>query len=274
MPLASVYNMEGEVVSEVELNPSVFGTPVNTAVLHQVVTVQLLNRRQGNASTKTRSQVSGSTKKLYRQKGTGRARQGSIRAPHRRGGGIAFGPHPHPYHATVPRKMRRLAIQSALSDKAANDQIIVLDEILLDEPRTRVIVEMLDVLPVERNVLFLVPERDENLVRSVRNIPTAKVQHISSINVVELLKHEYVIVPFEALRQLEQTFGDGSTTLPESLEIAEADEEEVEETEGEEEETAEAAKSAKSTKAAKSAKPAAEEWEEDESTKNDEEGEE
>jgi large subunit ribosomal protein L4 len=269
--------MEGEVVSEVELNPSLFGAPVNTAVLHQVVTVQLLNRRQGNASTKTRSEVSGSTKKLYRQKGTGRARQGSIRAPHRRGGGVVFGPHPHPYHATVPRKMRRIAIQSALSDKAANEQIIVLDEIIMDEPRTRVIVEMLDVLPVERNVLILVPERDENLVRSVRNIPTAKVQHISSINVIELLKHEYVIVPFEALRQLEQAFGDGSTTLPETLELAEVDEDE----EAEEQETAKDAKETKETKEAKPAKspraakstkkPAAEEWEEDESSKNEEE---
>ena len=133
MPSATVYNMDGEVVTEVELNPSVFGMPVNTAVLHQVVTVQLLNRRQGNASTKTRSEVSGSTKKLYRQKGTGRARQGSARAPHRRGGGVVFGPHPHPYHATAPRKMRRLALLSALSDKAANDQIIVLDELALEE---------------------------------------------------------------------------------------------------------------------------------------------
>ena len=258
MPLTNVYNMEGEVVTEVELNPSVFGTPVNAAVLHQVVTAQLLNRRQGNASTKTRSAVSGSTKKLYRQKGTGRARQGSIRAPHRRGGGVAFGPHPHPYHASVPRKMRRLAIRCALSDKAANDQIIVLDEIIMDEPRTRVIVELLDLLPVERNVLFLVPERDENLVRSVRNIPTAKVQHISSINVTELLKHEYLIMPFETIRQLEQTFGDGSTTLPESLELAEADENEDEAVEGEE----------------KEAKAAGEDWEQDESSESDEEEEE
>jgi large subunit ribosomal protein L4 len=233
MPSASVYNMDGEVVAEVELNPSVFGVPVNTAVLHQVVTVQLLNRRQGNASTKTRSEVSGSTRKLYRQKGTGRARQGSIRAPHRRGGGVVFGPRPHPYHATVPRKMGRLAILSALSDKAANDQIIILDKIALEEPRTRVIVDLLDHLPVERNILFMVPERDENLVRSVRNIPTTKVQHISSINVVELLKHEYLILPFEALRQLEQALGDGTTTLPESLEIAESGgEEEEEETAG------------------------------------------
>jgi len=250
MPSASVYNMDGEVVTEVELPPSVFGAPVNMAVLHQVVTVQLLNRRQGNASTKTRSQVSGSTKKLYRQKGTGRARQGSIRAPHRRGGGVAFGPHPHPYHASVPRKMRRLAIQSALSDKAANDQIIVLDEITVDEPRTRLMVNLLDRLPVERNVLFILAERDENLVRSVRNIPTAKVQHVSSINVVELLKHEYLILPLESLRWLEQTFGDGSTTLPESFEATELDEDE---------ETAEEAATE------------GEEWEQDETSESEEE---
>jgi large subunit ribosomal protein L4 len=265
MPFANVYNMDGEVLTEVELNPSVFGVPVNTAVLHQVVTVQLLNRRQGNASTKTRSEVSGSTKKLYRQKGTGRARQGSIRAPHRRGGGVTFGPHPHPYHAAVPRKMRRLAIQSALSDKAANDQIIVLDALALDEPRTRVIVDLLDLLPVERNVLFMVPERDENLVRSVRNVPTAKVQHISSINVVELLKHEYLIMPFEALRQLEQTFGDGSTTLPESLEIAEAEAEEDEEVAEAEEDEEEAAEEAEA---------GGEEWEQEEPSESDEDEEE
>src|SRR5579883_536489 len=265
MPSASVYNMDGEVVTEVELNPSVFGVPVNKAVLHQVVTVQLLNRRQGNASTKTRSQVSGSTKKLYRQKGTGKARQGSIRAPHRRGGGVVFGPHPHPYHASVPRKMGRLAIQSALSDKAANDQIIVMDEILLDEPRTRVIVDLLDQLPVERNILFMVPERDENLVRSVRNIPTVKVQHVSSINVVELLKHEYLIVPFAALRWIEQTFGDGTTTLPESLEIVRSEEEEAEEEELLEEAEAAEEETAEETEAVD------EEWEQDEPAESNEE---
>ncbi len=252
MPSATVYNMDGEVVTEVELNPSVFGVPVNTAVLHQVVTVQLLNRRQGNASTKTRSEVSGSTRKLYRQKGTGRARQGSIRAPHRRGGGVVFGPHPHPYHATVPRKMRRLALLSALSDKAANDQIIVLDNLTLEEPRTKTIVELLDRLPVERNVLFMVPERDENLVLSVRNVPNAKVQHVSSINVIELLKHEYLILPFATLRQIEQTFGDGTSTLPESLGTAEDAEESAEE-------------------GAEDAATGGEEWEQDEAAERDEE---
>ena len=225
MPTATVYNMAGEVVTEVELNPSVFGVPVNTAVLHQVVTVQLLNRRQGNASTKTRSEVSGSTKKLYRQKGTGRARQGSIRAPHRRGGGVAFGPHPHPYHATVPRKVGRLALLSALSDKAANDQIIVLDQLKLEEVRTKTIVELLDALPVERNILVMVPERDENLVLSARNVRGLKVQHVASINVIELLKHEYLILPFATLQHIEATFGDGTTTLPESLEAFKAEDE-------------------------------------------------
>ena len=280
MPSASVYNMDGEVVAEVELPPSVFGVPVNTAVLHQVVTVQLLNRRQGNASTKTRSEVSGSTKKLYRQKGTGRARQGSARAPHRRGGGVVFGPHPHPYHAKAPRKMRRLALLSVLSDKAANDQIVVLDELALDEARTKTIVELLEHLPVERNSLFLVPERDEHLVLSVRNIPTAKVQHVASINVVELLKHEYLILPFATLRQLEQTFGDGTTTLPDTLELAEAEEVlEEEEVEGLEEEEeaeveAEAEEALEEEESAEAQTTDEEAWEQDEAAESDEDEEE
>src|SRR5690348_465513 len=161
MPSTTVYNMAGEAVDQLELSEQVFGITPHVAVLHQVVTAQLVNRRQGNASTKSRAEVSGGNKKPYRQKGTGRARQGSTRAPHYRGGGSVFGPRPHPYHATVPRKMRRLAIKSVLSDKAANDQIIVLDEVALEEPRTRVIVDLLAQLPVERNVLFMLPERDE-----------------------------------------------------------------------------------------------------------------
>ena len=259
-----VYNMDGEVVTEVELNPSVFGVQVNPAVLHQVVTVQLLNRRQGNASTKSRAEVSGGNKKPYRQKGTGHARQGSTRSPHYRGGGSVFGPRPHAFHATVPRKVRRLAIRSALSDKAANDQIIVLDEIALDEPRTRVIVDLLAQLPIERNVLFLMPERDENLLRSVRNIPTAKVGHVASINLVELLKHEYLILPFATLRQLEQMFGDGSTTLPESLETLRGEEEDEEGADEEAREEEEAGE-----EAGESTRTAEEEWEQDVGTESE-----
>ena len=210
MPSTTVYNMAGEAVEELELSEQVFGVTPNMAVLHQVVTAQLVNRRQGNASTKTRAEVSGGNKKPYRQKGTGRARQGSTRAPQFRHGGIVFGPRPHPYHHDVPRKMRRLAIRSALSDKVANEKLIVLNELAMETPRTKDMVAFLDKLPLDgKRVLMMLPKRDENVVLSLRNIPFAKVQHVSSINVVELLKHDCLIMPVKTVRWLELVFGEG-----------------------------------------------------------------
>src|ERR1700687_1571402 len=137
MPSTTVYNMAGEALEKLELSEQVFGVTPNMAVLHQVVVAQLVNRRQGNASTKKRSEVSGGNKKPYKQKGTGRARQGSTRSPQFRGGGSVFGPRPHPYHHDVPKKMRRLAIRSALSDKVANEKLIVLNELTLEGPRPK-----------------------------------------------------------------------------------------------------------------------------------------
>src|SRR5579885_2864917 len=137
MPSTTVYNMAGEAVEKLELSEQVFGVTPNMAVLHQVVTAQLVNRRQGTASTKTRADVSGGNSKPYRQKGTGRARQGSTRAPHYRGGGVVFGPPPHSYERAIPRKVKRLALRSALSDKAATGKLILMDEIVFEEPRTR-----------------------------------------------------------------------------------------------------------------------------------------
>jgi len=202
--------MAGEAVEELELSEQVFGVTPNMAVLHQVVTAQLVNRRQGNASTKTRAEVSGGNKKPYRQKGTGRARQGSTRSPQFRHGGVVFGPRPHPYHHDVPRKMRRLAIRSALSDKVANEKLIVLNELSLEAPRTKDMVAILGKLPLDgKRVLMMLPKRDENVVLSLRNIPFAKVQHVSSINVVELLKHDCLIMPVETVRWLELVFGEG-----------------------------------------------------------------
>src|SRR3984893_12936997 len=197
MPSTTVYNKAGEAVDQLELSEQVFGVTPNVAVLHQVVTAQLVNRRQGNASTKTRAEVSGRNKKPYRQKGTGRARQGSTRSPQFRHGGVVFGPKPHPYHHDVPKKMRRLAIRSALSDKVANENLIIVNDLSLDAPRTKDMLAILEKLPTNagKRVLMMLPERNENLVLSTRNIPTAKVQHVSSINVVELLKHDYVIMP-------------------------------------------------------------------------------
>ncbi|HEV7235501.1 MAG TPA: 50S ribosomal protein L4 [Ktedonobacteraceae bacterium] len=221
MPSTTVYNMAGEAVKQLELSEQVFGVTPNMAVLHQVVTAQLVNRRQGNASTKTRAEVSGGNKKPYKQKGTGRARQGSTRSPQFRHGGIVFGPRPHPYHHDVPRKMRRLAIRSALSDKVANEKLIVVNELALETPRTKDMISLLGKLPVEgKRVLMMLPQRDDNVVLSIRNIPYAKVQHVSSINVVELLKHDCLIMPLETVRWIEMVFGDGMSAEEASSKIA------------------------------------------------------
>ena len=235
MPSTTVYNKAGEAVDQLELSEQVFGVIPNVAVLHQVVTAQLVNRRQGTASTKTRAEVSGGNKKPYKQKGTGRARQGSTRAPQFRHGGVVFGPKPHPYHHDVPKKMRRLAIRSALSDKVANEKLIVISDLSLDTPRTKDMVAILDKLPVadSKRVLMMLPERDENVILSLRNIPTAKVQHVASINVVELLKHDCLIVPVNTVRWLEMVFGEGLsaaeasnriTVVPSSEDASETDE--------------------------------------------------
>ena len=244
MPSTTVYNMAGEAVEQLELSEQVFGVTPNEAVLHQVVVAQLVNRRQGNASTKTRSEVSGGNRKPYKQKGTGRARQGSTRAPQFRHGGVVWGPKPHPYHHDVPKKMRRLAIKSALSDKVANEQLIILDKLALDGPRTSDMLDVLENLPVGgKRVLMMLPQRDENVVLSTRNIPSAKVQHVSSINVIELLKHDYVIMPRNTVRWIEWVFGEGLSSEEASQriadELAQAEEEEVSEDETEEEETSE-----------------------------------
>lgn len=227
MPSTTVYNQAGEALEDVELSEQVFGVTPNMAVLHQVVTAQLVNRRQGNASTKTRGEVSGGNKKPYRQKGTGNARQGSTRAPQFRHGGVVFGPRPHPYHHDVPKKMRRLAIRSVLSDKVANETLIVVDDLHLSQPRTKDMITILDNLPIggssNQKVLMMLPRRDENMVLSVRNVPTAKVQHVASINVIELLKHDYVIMPISTVRWLELVFGEGLSAEEASQRIVKGD---------------------------------------------------
>ncbi|GHO86726.1 50S ribosomal protein L4 [Dictyobacter formicarum] len=222
MPSTTVYNLAGEAVEQLELSEQVFGVAPNMAVLHQVVTAQLVNRRQGNASTKTRSEVAGGNKKPYRQKGTGRARQGSTRSPQFRHGGTVFGPKPHVYHHDVPKKMRRLAIRSVLSDKVANESLIVLKDLVLDTPRTKDMLTILSKLPnsAGKKVLMMLPQRDENVVLSARNIPTAKVQHVSSINVVELLKHDYVVMPVKTVRWIEMVFGEGLSAEEATSKIA------------------------------------------------------
>lgn len=207
MPSANVYDMDGQIVREEHLDNYVFGAPVNTAVLHQVVTAQLVNRRQGTASTKTRAEVSGGNKKPYRQKGTGRARQGSTRAPQWRGGGTVFGPRPHPYESAIPRKVKRMAMRAALSDKAANGRILLMDSIEISQPRTKDMEALLANLPITRKVLLLMPERDENVILSARNIPSIQLGHVDSTNVVELLKYDHVLMMVATVNRLVELFG-------------------------------------------------------------------
>jgi large subunit ribosomal protein L4 len=210
MPSANVYDMDGNVVREEQLDSYVFGAPVNVGLLHQVVTSQLVNRRQGTADTKTRSDVSGGGKKPYRQKGTGRARQGSARAPQWRTGGTVFGPQPHAYERKVPRKMRRLAIRAALSDKAANGRILLMDELAFETPQTRQMQVFLENLPLERHVLLLMPERDENVILSARNLRHIKMGHVDSTNVVEILKYDHLLMPVQTVERLVEMFGEAA----------------------------------------------------------------
>jgi large subunit ribosomal protein L4 len=210
MPSANVYDMDGNVVREEQLDAYVFGAPMNVGLLHQVVTSQLVNRRQGNADTKTRSDVSGGGKKPYRQKGTGRARQGSPRAPQWRTGGTVFGPQPHTYERKVPRKMRRLAIRAALSDKATNGRILLMDEIAFETPQTRQMQTLLENLPLERHVLLLMPERDENVILSARNLRQIKLGHVDSTNVVEILKYDHLLMPMQTVERLVEMFGEAA----------------------------------------------------------------
>ena len=208
MPTAPVYDMAGNIVREQELDSYVFGAPVNVGLLHQVVTAQLTNRRQGTASTKTRANVSGGNRKPYRQKGTGRARQGSTRAPQFRGGGVVFGPHPHAYERAIPRKMKRLAIRAALSDKAAEGRILLMDELVFPEARTKDMVALLESLPLERNVLLLLPHRNQNAILSARNLHQIKMDNVAAINVVELLKYDHLLLPVAAMNKIVEQFGE------------------------------------------------------------------
>jgi large subunit ribosomal protein L4 len=210
MPSANVYDMDGTVVRQEELDPYVFGAPVNVGLLHQVVTAQLTNRRQGTASTKTRAQVSGGNKKPYRQKGTGRARQGSTRAPQFRGGGVVFGPHPHPYERKIPRKMKRLAIRAALSDKANEGRILLMDAINFEAPSTRDMLELVERLPLERHLLVLMPDHNQNVILSARNIHRVKMGRVDSINVVELLKYDHLLLLVASVQKIVATFGEAA----------------------------------------------------------------
>ena len=203
----SVRNIDGETVDEIELREDVFEIPVNVPVMPQAFVRQQANARLGTASTKARSQVRGGGRKPWRQKGTGRARQGTIRAPQWRGGGTGFGPHPRSYTQAMPRKMRRLALRSALSAKAAEDRIIVLDSLELETPQTQRMIEVLGNLGVSSTALVLLPDKNENVERSINNLTGVKTLRANYLNIRDLLGFDYVVMPVGALEVIEGYLG-------------------------------------------------------------------
>jgi large subunit ribosomal protein L4 len=203
-----VFNQAGEQIDQVELREDIFGIEPNKSVMHQALVRQLANARQGTADTKTRGRVSGGGRKPWRQKGTGRARQGSIRAPQWKGGGVVFGPHPRSYEQRMPKKMRRLALKSALSAKASENQIRVIDAFNLEAPRTREVDRILGSLNCATTALILLPGVDEPVTRSARNLAGVKTLRTNYLNVRDLLGYDYLVMSREALRAVEQFFGD------------------------------------------------------------------
>ena len=206
MPKIDVYNMEGKKVSDVELNDNVFGIEPNEAVVHSVLVNYLANQRQGTQSTKTRSEVSGGGRKPWRQKGTGRARQGSIRAPQWVKGGIALGPKPRSYKYTVNKKEKRLAIRSVLSSKVLENNLVVLDKAEMKEIKTQAMVKTLANLKVEGKTLILLPANNENVQKSARNIENVKTTLVNTINVYDLLKYNKLVVTLDAVKKLEEVY--------------------------------------------------------------------
>lgn len=210
MPQTTLYDRTGAPVGSVELPDELFAAPVNASVMHQVVTAQLAGRHLGTHNTKTRGDVRGGGRKPYRQKGTGRARQGSRRAPHYAGGGVVFGPHPRSYEQRLPRKMKRLALRGALTAKFSDEAVKVIDAFGLPEIRTRELVGVLEALGAgdgkARRVLVVAPGRDEKLELSARNLPLVEVILADSLNVVDLLKADTVLIEQPAISRLEEVY--------------------------------------------------------------------
>ena len=206
MPTVNVYNMEGKEVGKMDLPESIFGQEVNTAVMHTAVVNYLANQRQGTQSTKTRTEVSGGGIKPWRQKGTGRARQGSIRAPQWTGGGVALGPKPRKYNYTINKKVRRLALKSALSSKAQDNQIFVIDDLKLDAIKTAKIASLLKALEINTKAMVVTADYDETIYKSARNIKYVKPAFAGMLNTYEILKYENLVISKDAISKLEEVF--------------------------------------------------------------------
>ena len=206
MPTVSVFNTSGKKVSDIELAESIFGIEPNISAMHLCVVSYLANQRQGTQSTLTRAQVSGGGKKPWRQKGTGRARQGSTRAPQWYHGGIAHGPKPRDYQKSVNRKVRRLAMKSALSAKVADEELIVLESLELDAIKTKEMAKVVNALEAGRKVLFVLPEKNDIIYRSARNIAGVKTTLVTTLNVYDILNCDTVVVLKDAVSKIEEVY--------------------------------------------------------------------
>jgi large subunit ribosomal protein L4 len=202
-----VYSLNGEVVDQMELSQAIFALPFNEAVVHQAMTRQLASRRQGTASTKTRGEVSGSTRKLYAQKHTGRARRGDVKSPLLRGGGVVFGPKPRTYRQSMPKKMRKLALKCLLSAKAREGNIKLVQELDFEEPKTRDVINVLSSLGIDSPTLIITAQSTPNVVKSAANLPEVKVLPAALINVLDLLSYKMLVATVPAIRNIEQIWG-------------------------------------------------------------------
>ena len=206
MPTATVYNMTNEKVGEIELSDNIFNVEMNAGLVHQAVVMQLASQRQGTHSTKTRAEVRGGGRKPWRQKGTGRARVGSRRSPLWRGGGIIFGPKPRDYSFSMPRKQRRLALKCVLSDKVKSGDLIVLDELNFEAPKTKQFIKLLDDFKVEKKALFITLEMIENVTRSANNIQGVKTIAALNLNVYDILNHDKLFITKDAVAKIEEVY--------------------------------------------------------------------
>ena len=206
MPKVDVYNMKGEAVGQIELNNEIFGIDVNENAMYIAVQNQLANKRQGTHSTKTKSEVSGGGAKPWRQKGTGRARHGSIRSAQWVKGGIVLGPKPRSYSYTLPKKLKKLALKSALSSKVADNEILVLDQLNFDNIKTKQMVGVLNSLKVDKSALIVLEGKNENVEKSARNIPGVKTAFVNTINVFDILKYDKFIITKDAVEKVEEVY--------------------------------------------------------------------
>ena len=206
MPKVNVYNMQGEVVEEMELNDTIFGIEINEHAVYEVVKNQLANKRQGTQSAKTRAEVRGGGRKPWRQKGTGRARQGSTRSPQWKGGGVVFAPKPRDYSYSVPKKVKRLALKSALTAKVNDNEIIIVDEFILNSPKTKEMKTILANLNSDKKALIVTDVKNNDVIRSANNIPYVATTIVSTLNVYDILKYNSFIITKEAVKKVEEVY--------------------------------------------------------------------